>query len=144
MATTLTYKRGSTLDTWLNTGSSLANNAAALSSAITITDTGHILADVKFNGTWGTAPTANTGLSCWLVREDGSGNYEDGDATPTTPARAPDFVIPVRAVNSAQVVVVQVVLPPGVFKMLVLNDGTGQTLNSGWTVKAIPYTYQNG
>jgi hypothetical protein len=148
MATTTKYLRGSEqtlLDTAMN---SLTNNSLAISAAITVSDTGYILADITFVFTFGTNPTVNTGFSIWFLRETDGTNYEDGDGTfggsaNTTPARLPDVVIPVRAVTTAQRVVKQVVLPPGPFKCLVKNDGTGQTLAaSGNTLKIKAFTYQ--
>lgn len=144
------YIRSSTEESILSTElNSLTNTSLAISSAITITDSLYILADLTFVFTFGTAPTANTGFSVWFLRETDGSNYEDGDGTfggssNTTPSRIPDVVVPVRAVNTAQRVIRQVVLPPGTFKVLVKNDGTGQTLAaSGNTVKLKPYTYQN-
>lgn len=140
MPVTEKWLRGTTLDTVLNTGSSLTNNSLALSSAYTPTDANYRFATVVFSGTWGTAPTAGTGLACWWIRNDGTTD-EDGSGS-VTPARPPDFVIPVRAVNSAQLVYKDVPIPPGTFKLLVKNDATGQTLNSGWTIKVLTFTPQ--
>lgn len=143
MATTNKYLRGSTEESLLTTGlNSLANNGLAVSGAITITDSGHILADVTLVVTYGSAPTANTGCSIWFLRETDGTNYEDGDAS-TTPARAPDLVIPLRAVTTAQRIIRKCVLPPGTFKALLKNDGTGQAMAaSGNTLKLKPFTTQ--
>lgn len=135
-----------TKSTVLSTGATLATNANALSSAFNNTTgqtgDGYTRGIFTLSGTWGTAPAAGTGMSCWLIKSDDAagGNYEDGDGTPTTPARAADFTIPVRAVNSAQIAAVLADLVPGLFKLLARNDGTGQTLNSGWTITLTPIT----
>lgn len=144
MATVTTWKRGTTVETPLSTGlNSLANNGLALSSAVTLTDAGYLLADVELVVTFGSAPTANTGIAVWFLREVDGSNYGDGDAS-TTPARAPDLVLPVRAVTTAQrIIVSNVLLPPGTFKALLKNDGTGQAFAaSGNTLKILPYTLQ--
>lgn len=143
MSTTLTQLAG-TQDTVHDpvTTAALANNANALSPAYTPTSLNYPRAEVEFTGQWGTAPSANTGLSVWFLRRPNGTDYEDGDATPTTPARAPDVVIPVRAVNTAQRVVRECWIPPGTLKVLVRNDGTGQQLSAGWGLKVRPLTEQ--
>lgn len=143
MSTTNKYLRGSTEESILTTGlNSLANNALAISGAITITDTGHMLADVCLVVTFGTNPTADTGVSIWFLRETDGTNYEDG-GTSLTPARRPDLVIPVLPSTSAQRIIRRCVLPPGLFKVLLKNDGTGQSFAaSGNTLKLKPFTTQ--
>ena len=142
MATTLTQIVGtnqSLLTTELN---SLANNALALGSAITLTSAGYPFGQLELVVTYGTAPTANTGCSVWFIKDPDGTNYEDGAAA-LTPARAPDAVLPVRAVTTAQRVVVDVQLPLTAFKVLLKNDGTGQAMAaSANTLKVLPYTFQ--
>jgi acyl-coenzyme A thioesterase PaaI-like protein len=142
MATSTTYFGGSIatlLDTQLN---SLANNALAIGTAYTMSPAGYLLAEVELVATYGVAPTANTGVSVWFLRAIDAANYEDGDAS-TTPARPPDVVLPVRAVTSAQRVTRRCVVPPGTWKPLLKNDGTGQTMAaSGNTLKVLPLTFQ--
>jgi hypothetical protein len=145
---TLETLRGTTLQTILNTGASLATATNALGSAITLTDLHYPLADILFNGTFASAPAASQLILCWFLREDGAGNYEDGAAgalVAGVPARNPDFAIPVEPVSTAQVIIIpDVPLPPGPFKLLLQNNA-GQTLNSGYTVKlyASTFTYPN-
>lgn len=133
------------MSTLLNTGATLANNALAISSAYNNTTgqtgDGYTRGLFTFSGTFGTAPSANTGLSCWLIKSNDAagGTYEDGDAS-TTPARPADFVLPVRAVNTAQVIAILAELVPGLLKLLAKNDATGQTINSGWTITLTPIT----
>lgn len=132
----------SLLTTGLN---SLANNSLAVSSAfdntIGQTGDGYVLCDLELVVTFGTNPTAGTGIAVWFLQTQDGTNYEDGDAS-TTPARAPDAVIPVRASTSAQRIIVKHVdMPPGLFKALLKNDGTGQAFAaSGNTLKIRPYT----
>jgi hypothetical protein len=59
-----------TQTTPLNTGASLSNNGLAVSSAINNTQggggpDGYGRCRLTFSGTFGTAPTANTGISVW-------------------------------------------------------------------------------
>ena len=127
------------LDTGLN---SLANNALALSSAITLStgEPGYQRCEAELVVTYGTAPTANTACVVWLLREIDGTNYEDGSTT-VTPSRNPDLVFPLRAVTTAQRIVVIGDLPPGSFKVLLRNDGTTQTMAaSGNTLKIRPVT----
>jgi hypothetical protein len=150
MSTTITQLRGSTEQTLLSTElNTLANNTLVLGSAITLTDAGYLLADITLVVGFGAAPTVNTSVSVWLLRETDGTNYEDGAAgatgVTTLPARAPDVVFPLRAATGAhtQRVVRQIVLPPGTFKALLLNDGTGQAFaGSGNTLKLKASTFQ--
>lgn len=143
MSTTTTQLRGTTQNALTTELNSLANNALAISAAvITVTSGGYLSVEVEGVFTFGVAPTANTGLSVWFLREIDGTNYEDGSAS-ITPARAPDLVIPVRAVTTAQRVSIPLSLPPGNFFALLKNDGTGQALAaSGNTLKIRPTTLQ--
>jgi len=130
------------LSTELN---SLANNTTALGSAFDNTvgaggGDGYTLCDLELVVTYGTNPTANTGVSFWfLLSEDGT-NYEDGDNS-TTPGRMPDVVFPLRAVTTAQRIIRRVMCPWGKWKPLAKNDGTGQAMSSsGNTIKIRPVT----
>lgn len=130
------------LSTELN---SLANNGTALGSAYNNTigggsGDGYTLCDVELVVTYGSAPTANTGVSLWFLQTQDGTNYSDGDNS-TTPATAPDVVFPLRAVTTAQRVVRRALLPWGNFKPLAKNDGVGQAMAaSGNTVKVRPVT----
>jgi hypothetical protein len=108
---------------------SLANNSLALSSAITLStgEPGYQRCEAELVVTFGTAPTANTACVVWLLKEIDGTNYEDGSST-VTPSRNPDLVFPLRAVNTVQRIVVIGDLPPGSFKALLRNDGTGQAI----------------
>lgn len=129
---------GSILTTELN---SMANNALVLSSDVSLSETGYLECDLELVVTFGSSPTASTGFSVWFLRVIDGTNYEDG-GTSVTPSRAPDLVIPVRAVTTAQRIIVTGYLPPNTFKVLIKNDGTGQAIaSSGNTLKIIPRTY---
>lgn len=133
--------------TLLSTGlNSLANNAlvagTVYDNTVGQTGDGYTLCDVELVVTYGSAPTANTGVSVWFLANLDSTNYEDGDAS-TTPARAPDLVFPLRAVTTAQRVIRRASLPWGLIKVLLKNDGTGQTMAaSGNTLKIRPVTFE--
>lgn len=144
MPANVLYKAGTTVETILSTGlNSLANNARAMSAAITITDTLYIDGELElYISGMGGVPTANTTLNVWFLRQIDATNYEDGDAS-TTPARNPDAFFPIRAVSTAQRIVRVVTLPPGVFKVLIINAGTGQALAAADnTLKLKPHTVQ--
>jgi len=132
-----------TSTTVLSTGlNSLANNALVASSAITLStgEPGYQRCEAELVVTYGTAPTANTACVVWLLREVDGTNYEDGSST-VTPSRNPDLVFPLRAVTTAQRIVVTGDLPPGSFVALLRNDGTGQAMaSSGNTLKIRPVT----
>lgn len=134
----------SLLTTSLN---SLANNALAISSLYDNTQgqtgDGYTICDLELVVTYGSAPTANTGVTLWILASADGTTYEDGDAS-TTPARLPETVFPLRAVTSAQRIIRRVALPPGKLKFLVKNDGTGQDIAaSGNTLKIRPVTRQS-
>lgn len=144
MSTTTTQVVG-TIQTVLSTElNSLANNAAALGSAITLTSAGYLLAEVELVATFAAAPAATSAVSVWFLRDIDGTNYEDGSSS-VTPARRPDVVIDVRAVTTAQRNTKRCLLPPGTFKALALNDNTFAALAaSGNTLKVLPSTYAQG
>jgi hypothetical protein len=134
--------------TLLSTGlNSLANNSLAISSAFDNTQSqtgdGYTLCDVELvTASIGSAFTAGTGFTLWFLGCQDGTNYEDGDAS-TTPAKLPACVFPVRAVTGAQRIIRRILLPWGLMKALLKNDGTGQALaSSGNTLKIRPVTRQ--
>ena len=131
-----------TLDPVFATGSTaaLANNALAVTAAYTPTTANYLTAEVEFTGTFATAPTAGTGLSVWFLRAVDGTNYEDG-GTAVTPTRGYDMVMPFAPITTAQRVTrLVVVFAPGAIKVLVKNDGSGQSLSAGWGLKIRPLT----
>ena len=144
MPSTITLISG-TLQTLLSTElNSLANNAVAIGSAITLTSTGYTRAhaELYISGMGGT-PTANTAFRLWLLRTvDTGSNYEDG-GTSVTPLRLAGCFFPIRAVSGAQRIIQEIWLPPGLFKPLILNDGTSQALaSSSNTLRILPFSEQ--
>jgi hypothetical protein len=132
------------VQTWLNGTGALANNTLVLSGVITLTSGGYTKAVCElFVPTFSGAVTANTAVNVWILRQVDGTNYED-NTDATTPARNPDMVFPLRAVSTAQrVALPSIDLPPGLFKALVKNDGTGVTMNTTWTLKCLPYVLQS-
>ncbi len=119
----------------------LASNALVVSSAFDNSSNLHLWAEVEISATFATTPVVNSGVSVWFLRNLDGTNYEDGD-TSITPARAPDLVLPVRAVSTQQRVTRRCAIPPGTFKILLKNE-TGVALSaSGHTLKLITLTYQ--
>lgn len=133
-----------TITTVLSTGlNSQANNANVISSAITLStgEPGYRWGEWElYIASAGAAMTANTAFTGWIIQTLDGTNDEDG-GTSVTPARSPDLVFPVRAVSTAQRINCESWLPTGGFKVLLRNDGTGQTIAaSGNTLKVRPKT----
>ena len=131
-------------DTW-HSGASLINNASVLSSAVTLTNPGYREAWCTLDiPTTSVAVTAGTAVTVWFrVSTDGGTTYPDGDAS-TLPADLPSMTFPLRAVATRQVVPAFVPrMPTGTFKVLILNNGTGATLNATWTLKCKTQTPQS-
>jgi hypothetical protein len=133
--------------------SGLANNALALSSAINNVQgggggDGYALCRITATVTMATAAAVNTGLSLWFLKsQDGGTTYESGDAS-YTPLRIPDLVIPAPVDTTQRIVMRDIMCPAGVFKILLKNDGTGQSLKtdataSGSKLTLTPFTRQS-
>jgi hypothetical protein len=133
------------LSTELN---ALANNAGGLqvvgtNAAFDNTTGLWFWGDFEAIFTFGTAPTAGANLDLYLLPlcSDGT-TYADGagGTTPTTVAAHYKLSFPVRAVTTAQrVVVTDVPIPGGQFLVLLVNNTTGQALAAtGHTVKMRP------
>lgn len=123
---------------------SLANNANAVhASSVAVSNAGYLDGELELLVTFGTAPTANTPIYVWFLREIDGTNFEDGSAS-VTPTRVPDAIFTVRAVTTAQRITQTVYdIPPGNIRTLVRNSGTGQSFAaSGNTLILRPKTYQ--
>lgn len=147
MATVQKYLLSGSVTSLITTGlNSLANNSLAISSAfdntVGQTGDGYTFCDIELVVTYGTNPGANTACSLWFLQSQDGTNYEDG-GTSITPARAADVVFPVLVSTSAQRIIRRVLLPWGLTKVLLKNDGTGQAMAaSGNTLKIRPVTAQ--
>lgn len=140
------YKLGSVATLMSTELNSLATNTAAVASSAFNNvqggggGDGYTLCDLELVVTFGTSPAASTGISVWFLGQPDGTDYEDGSSS-VTPARLPDAVFPVRAVTTAQRIVRRIAIPPGTWKALALNDGTGQALAAtGNTLKIRPAT----
>jgi hypothetical protein len=145
------------LSTELN---ALANNARALSSVINsngvydntagtgasaTTGDGYERGYVQFvpGGAFGGAPTANTSVDVYFLKSPDGGTTFEGGGSSLTPPRSPDVSLPLT-VNTAAAdnTITRVCWLPSVkFKILLVNNGTGQALPaSGNTIKLWPAT----
>jgi len=136
--------------TLLTTGlNSLANNTCSSVSAnydnrIGQTGDGATVCRMEFNGTFASAPTANTAVTGWFLKTVDGTNFEDWPSTCSNFGRPPDYVLPVTAGQTTTRVAVDVPCPAERFRVGVRNDGTGQSMAaSGNTVKVLPI-YQQG
>src|SRR5579885_1720765 len=117
----------SLLTTELN---SLANNGISNGGATVLDNTTNldVFADFEANFTFGTAPTAGTGLDLYLVPTIDGTNYEDGGATssnvqPSSAYFVGSFIV--RAVTTAQKVAIRgVQLGPTKYRAVLINNGT--------------------
>lgn len=123
--------------TALTTGlDSLANAANAISGAIDnltglneFIDIEVVLASVDLSA------QTNPAIYIWFVKQIDGSNYEDGGAA-VNPARQPDIIVPLRAVNGAQrVIVSNVVFPPYSVELLWGNRTGAAHASSGNTLK---------
>lgn len=126
---------------------SLANNARNISSALgsDATTAASLYADFELSWTQGVAPTAGTGFDLYLVRSADGTNYADGSSSIAPSLNSYVGTFWVRAVTTAQRdVIPDVRLPPGLFKTILVNNGTGQSMAaSGNTLKYRPHNLQN-
>lgn len=127
MATTQKWVAPEAIQTALSTGlDALGAGNTALSAAVAnetdlyeYIDLELVLASVNFSSATGLA------VSVWLLTTADGTNYEDGSAgTPgTVPARPPNAIVPLRAVNAAQrVALSNIPIPPLGFKLLLQNN----------------------
>lgn len=100
---------------------------------------GRVQLTFKFQG----APTTNTGFSLWFTKSiDAGSTFEDGTAAP---ARPPDLTFLAHAYAgtgdvNAHIVSKDILIPPGSWKALLKNDGTGQTLTANNTDNVLTVT----
>ena len=124
--------------TLLNTGATLTSGSVAVSSAATPDNSTASTARRQFgmlelSVTYGSAPAAGDYVTVYLVPAPDGTNY--GDTTDPIANTCIVANIPVRAVNTAQLIQAPIQLP-GPFKFKTcLKNNAGQTMNSGWTLK---------
>jgi len=89
---TITQLRGQSQTLLSSELNSLANNANAVhASNVAFSSAGYLDAEAELLVTFPTAPTANTSIYVWLLREIDGTNYEMGSAS-VTPTRPPDII----------------------------------------------------
>lgn len=131
------------LSTELN--SLAATTGKAISAALDNTTDLDIWADFELKVTFGTAPTLNTIVELYLLPSlDAGTTYPDGSGSVLPPPSLYVAGFPVRAVNTAQVLVVRgIPLPPGLFKVLVQNTTSQAFPASGSTLRMNTYAMQS-
>lgn len=123
---------------------SLANDAAVLSSEYDNTSDRDVYADILFNiAGHGTAPTADRTHDLYIVRTiDGGSTYEDYSASrPPAYGSVGSFVLD-NTSGAQKHVIPGVLLPPGKFKLLLVNKSGYALASSGNTVKWTTYNLQ--
>ncbi len=123
----------------------LANNANKLGNAVAFEGAGErhqfVALDLQVRGA--AAFTAGGAMLIWFLKAIDGTNYEDGSDS-VTPARDPDVIIPVAAVNTQQrIAIANIPLPPFPTKPLFRNEG-GQALTNTDNENVLSYrTYDD-
>lgn len=100
--------------------------------------------DVELVVTFGTAPSVGEVVSLYLIPAADNSNFADGSDSVDPPATSFVGSFPLRAVTSAQRLVVRgVQLPPTEFKYLIKNETSQAFASSGNTLKRVPYRTQS-
>jgi hypothetical protein len=124
------------LDTGLN---ALAQAAGVTSGDIANSSDLDMFADLELVCTHGTAPVVDRTWDVYMVRRVDGTNYENGSAT-RPPANGYLGSFKLDAVTSAQRMVVPgVVLPPGTFRILLVNSSGQAAAATGNTLKLLVY-----
>lgn len=121
-----------------------ATTGKAISAAIDNGTDLDLFDDLELAVTFGSAPIAGTLIEVYLLPAADGSNYPDGSTsvTPQASLYAGGFVV--RAVTTAQVLVLRgVALPPGLFKYLVQNTTSQAFPSSGSTLQRNPYQLQS-
>lgn len=125
---------------------SLADNARAISAAQGgDASAANLLVDFELAVDFASAPTLDTTVDLYLVRSADGTNYEDGDASNRPAANAYVGGFQLLGTTAAQRLIVRdVPLPPGLWKAVIHNNGTGQAFPAtGSTLKMRQHNYQN-
>lgn len=132
------------------------NNAATASGAAVVlgpfnnaagqTLGGYGIGNLQLVFTMASGPTAGTGIDVYVLcaRDPGSdANYEDGSATgPVIPtkARAGTLLLDNGVTSYNRPLNGPILLPPGYFKLLVYNNGSGQSMAANWNAYLTPWS----
>lgn len=131
-----------TLTTYLSTElNSLASAANKLGAAIANQTNKDKLAILELVVTFGTAPAAGKSVDLYAVFSADGTNYSDGDDTVDPPVTSYLCSFPLRAVTTAQRIVVPNVplLAPASVKLLLLNESGQAMAATGNTLKYATY-----
>ena len=126
-------------------GASIANNALAQADDATygVVADGGSYPHARFVAalTFGTAPTENTVVALYAQPLDIDGT-NDADAPETT--RPVVFIgsFVVNNVTTAQYLQIDARNVPWIASYYLHNNGTGQTISAGWTLKVTPYSFK--
>ena len=127
-------------------GASISNNALAQAddASYDIVNDGSSYPDAEFvlTGAFGTGPTEGTTLALYARPLDVDGTA-DTEAPETTRATVFIGTFTVNNVTSTQNIVLNGLFAVGVPKKAdyyIHNNGTGQSLSAGWTLKVTPRT----
>lgn len=126
-------------------GASIANNALAqaddASYGIVADGSSYPHARFVLAGAFATAPTENTVLALY-ARPLNIDSTNDADAPETT--RPVVFIgsFVVNNVTTTQYLAVDARNVPWEADYYIHNNGTGQTLSAGWTLKVTPYSFK--
>ena len=128
-------------------GASIANNALAQAddAGYSVSADGAYFPHARFviSATFGTAPTEGTTLALY-ARPINIDSTNDSEVPETT--RPTRFIgtFAVNNVTTAQYIDLIAFDVPWEADYYVHNNGTGQTLSAGWTLKVTPFTYEPG
>lgn len=131
-----------TLNTYLSTElNSLASAANKLGAAIDNATNKNKLAIVELVLAFGVAPAAGKSVDLYAVFSADGANYSDGDDTVDPALSSFLAAFPVRAVTTAQRIVIPNIplLAPASFKFLILNESGQAMAATGNTLKYATY-----
>ena len=137
----ITWTAYSSPTTYLTTElNSLANGSNVLGAAIDNSSNKDLYADVEiYLASVDLSAQVNPAIYIWLVSRTNGTDFEDGGAS-TNPARAPDKIIPLRAVNGAQRVFARgLLLTPDQGKLLIGNRAGAALAAASNTIKYMVY-----
>ena len=134
---------GATIKTIESNGALIANGAVVQADDATYSvesdGAGYPDADFVLVGTFAVAPTENTTLALYARPIDVDGTKDTEVPEATRPTRfIGNFMV--NNVTTEQVIVQEVFGLPRKAEYYVHNNGTGQLLNAGWTLKVTPRT----
>src|SRR5574342_925401 len=103
--------------------SGLTTGSLAISTGTYNNSTGYHYGFVELQVTATGALASGDYMQGWFIIPADGTNYEDSTGTSITPARAADFIVPVRGVTNTpqRITIKHVIIPPGTFNTLIQN-----------------------